>query len=131
MRWAVCPSVRPLHCGIKSKLITVGSCGFLQLLAPFMSACVNPRVGLQPSRMSRKYTIYLNMSLLGGTWVEIIWHFGGDRVEKGQWRRGRGGDGDSGGEDGMGTKYLPCQSLDAVCPSVRLSVSRTLVVSQN
>ena len=23
------PSVRPSHCGIKSKLITVGSCGFL------------------------------------------------------------------------------------------------------
>jgi len=47
--------------------------------------------------MSRKYTIYLNMSLIGGIWVDIIWHFGGDRAEKRQWRRGRGGDGDSGG----------------------------------
>jgi len=77
-----------------------------------MSACVNPRVGLQLSRMSRKYTIYLNMSLVGGIWVEIIWHFGEDRAEKrtlaagtgwgrGQWWREReqrrwrrGGDGD-------------------------------------
>ena len=65
-----------------------------------MSACVNPRVGLQLSRMSRKYTIYLNMSLIGGIWMDIIWHFGGDRAEKRQWRRGRGGD--NGGGDGVG-----------------------------
>jgi len=123
--------VRPSHCGIKSKLITVGSCGFLQVLAPFMSACVNPRVGLQLSRMSRKYTIYLNMSLLGGIWVEIIWHLGGDRAEKrtvaagtgtvvagtgwgwGQRRWGRGGDGDKivGMGWGRGQNILPCQSL--------------------
>ena len=32
------------------------------------------------------------MSLLGGIWVEIIWHFGGDRAEK-----------DSGGGNGVGT----------------------------
>ena len=105
------PSVRPSHCGIKSKLITVGSCGFNRRVAPTMSACVNPTVCL--SRMSRKYTIYLNMSLLGGICVEIIWHFDGDRAEKrtvaagtgwgrGQWWRERGGNGYNGGGNGVG-----------------------------
>jgi len=62
--------------------------------------------------MSRKYTIYLNMSLVGGIWVEIIWHFGEDRAEKrtlaagtgwgrGQWWRERGGNGNNGGGDGV------------------------------
>jgi len=89
-----------------------------------MSACVDPRVGLQLSRMSRKYTIHLNMSLFGGIWVEIVWHFGGDRAEKrkdsgggdgtgwgrGQWWRERSGDGDNGGggPGGMGIKLWGC-----------------------
>jgi len=68
--------VRPSHSGIKSKLITVGSCGFHRRVAPTMSACVNPRVGLQLSLMSRKHIIYLNISLPRGIGVDIIWYLG-------------------------------------------------------
>ena len=43
--------------------------------------------------------------------MDIIWHFGGDRQKKGQWRRGRGGDGDKIVGMGWGQNILPCQSL--------------------